>query len=317
MLTAFVSHDDCRRHEMGPGHPECPERLDAIAEMLQSKGLRDRMSCHDAPLAIASQLERAHCPAYVREVFQASPADGYYQIDPDTVMNPHTLKAALRAAGAAIQATDLVLSGKASNAFCSIRPPGHHAERRSGMGFCFFNNVAIGILHALEEHRMERVALIDFDVHHGNGSEDIFSQDHRVLMCSIFQRELFPYSGDTPPNTSMVNVGLPARSKGKALRDAVLQRWLPALEAFQPQAVFISAGFDAHSQDSLGNLGFEEEDFRWVTREILRFAEKTCSGRVISCLEGGYDLGALARSVCAHVEVLSAPKDLPADLESR
>jgi acetoin utilization deacetylase AcuC-like enzyme len=317
LLTAFVTHSDCLRHEMGPGHPECPERLVAIQDRLHSQGLLDRMACHDAPLASAAQLAGAHAPAYVGEIFNASPKDGYLQLDPDTLMNRYTLQAALRAAGAAIHATDLVLTGQASNAFCSVRPPGHHAERDRAMGFCLFNSVAVAIRHALEVHGLERVALIDFDVHHGNGSEDVFCQDSRVLMCSIFQRGLFPLSGDKAPEPRMVNVGLSPRSEGDALRDVVRTQWLPALEAFRPQAVFVSAGFDAHANDPLGNLSFQVEDYRWVTGEIAKFAQATCSGRVISCLEGGYDLDALARSVCAHIEVLVAYARLPAGANPR
>jgi acetoin utilization deacetylase AcuC-like enzyme len=311
LLPAFITHADCARHEMGVGHPECPERLGAIQDALQAQGLLDAMSCHDAPLASQTALDRAHAPEYVQELMNCAPSSGFYQVDPDTCMNPFTLKAALRAAGAAIHATDLVLSGKAPNAFCSIRPPGHHAEKAAGMGFCFFNNIAVAIRHALEVHGLERVALIDFDVHHGNGSEDIFRDEQRVLMCSIFQRGLYPFSGEGNRAANMVNVGLPAHSQGDALREAVLGRWLPALDAFQPQAIFISAGFDAHANDSLGNLGFLEADYQWVTRELALLAARHCGGKMISCLEGGYNLEALARSVCAHVEVLVEAARLP------
>jgi acetoin utilization deacetylase AcuC-like enzyme len=317
LLPAFITHADCARHEMGGGHPECPERLGAIQDELQARGLLDVMSCHDAPLASQTALSRAHAPEYVQELMDRAPTSGFYQVDPDTCMNPYTLKAALRAAGAAIHATDLVLSGKAANAFCSIRPPGHHAERAAGMGFCFFNNVAVAIHHALEVHGLERVALIDFDVHHGNGSEDIFRGDQRVLMCSIFQRGLYPFSGDGNQDANMINIGLPAHARGDALREAVLGRWLPALEAFRPQALFISAGFDAHANDSLGNLAFREEDYGWVTRELAQFAAQHCSGKVISCLEGGYNLEALALSVCAHVRVLVDAARLPQKVVSR
>ncbi len=311
MLPAFITHADCARHEMGRGHPECPERLGAIHDELQARGLLDAMICHDAPLASQAAISRAHAPEYVQELMDHAPASGFYQVDPDTCMNPFTLKAALRAAGAAIHATDLVLSGKAPNAFCSIRPPGHHAERAAGMGFCFFNNVAVAIRHACEVHGLERVALIDFDVHHGNGSENIFRGDQRVLMCSIFQRGLYPFSGEGGKEANMVNIGLPARSEGDAFRDVVSGRWLPALEAFRPQALFISAGFDAHASDSLGNLAFLEADYQWVTRELTQFAAKHCGGKVISCLEGGYNLEALARSVSAHVAVLVEASRLP------
>ena len=304
MLSAFISHADCARHDMGAHHPECPERLGAINDHLLVKGLLDYMVPYDAPLATEEQLGRAHASLYVKEIFDAAPTEGLRAVDPDTNMCPHTLQAALRAAGAAVQATDLVLAGEAPTAFCNIRPPGHHAERSAAMGFCFFNNVAVGIRHALDVHHLERVALIDFDVHHGNGSEDIFRGDERVLMCSIFEKGLYPFNGEQAVGPNMVNVGLPSRSGSDAFRAAVMEQWLPALEAFRPQLVYISAGFDAHREDDMGNLGLVEADYAWVTQQLMKVAEKHCHGRVISCLEGGYVLSPLARSVAAHVRVL-------------
>ncbi|OPF62860.1 MULTISPECIES: histone deacetylase family protein [Hydrogenophaga] len=304
MLSAFISHADCARHDMGAHHPECPERLGAINDHLLVKGLLDYMVPYDAPLATEEQLGRAHASLYVKEIFDAAPTEGLRAVDPDTNMCPHTLQAALRAAGAAVQATDLVLAGEAPTAFCNIRPPGHHAERSAAMGFCFFNNVAVGIRHALDVHHLERVALIDFDVHHGNGSEDIFRGDERVLMCSIFEKGLYPFNGENATGPNMVNVGLPSRSGSDAFRAAVTEHWLPALEAFRPQLIYISAGFDAHREDDMGNLGLVEADYAWVTQQLMKVAEKHCHGRVISCLEGGYVLSPLARSVAAHVRVL-------------
>ena len=225
-------------------------------------------------------------------------------IDPDTVMGPHTLQAALRAAGAAVEATDLVLSGQVSTAFCAVRPPGHHAERGAAMGFCFFNNVAVGIRHALDVHGLQRVALIDFDVHHGNGSEDIFRGDERVLMCSIYEKGLYPFNGDNAVGANMVNVGLPTRSGSEAFREAVTQHWLPALDAFQPQLIYVSAGFDAHRDDDMGNLGLLDADYEWVTSRLMEVAARHCQGRLISCLEGGYVMGPLGRSAAAHVKAL-------------
>lgn len=289
---------------MGPHHPECPERLGAINDMLLTKGLLDYMAPYDAEPATADQLERAHAALYVQELFAASPTEGYHHVDPDTSMNPYTLQAALRAAGAVVQATDLVLGGKAPSAFCNVRPPGHHAERASAQGFCFFNNVAVGIRHALDVHGLSRVALIDFDVHHGNGSEDILRDDERVLMCSIYERGLFPDSGEAHDGPNMVNVGLPARVGSDAFREAVLTQWLPRLDAFQPELIYISAGFDAHREDDMGNLALVEADYAWVTQQIMRLADRHCRGRVISCLEGGYALSALARSTAAHVRSL-------------
>ena len=304
MLAAYITHPDCARHEMGAHHPECPERLGAINDHLLVKGLLDYMAQYDAPMATEEQLGRAHASLYVRELMAMAPTEGHHQVDPDTSMNAWTLPAALRAAGAAIQATDLVLAGQASTAFCNIRPPGHHAERAAAMGFCVFNNVAVGIRHALDVHGLSRVALIDFDVHHGNGSEDIFQGDERVLMCSIFEKGLYPFNGEEAKGPNMVNVGLPTRSGSDAFREAVTAHWLPALEAFRPELIYISAGFDAHREDDMGNLGLVEADYAWVTQQLMKVADTHCKGRVISCLEGGYVLSPLARSAAAHVRVL-------------
>jgi acetoin utilization deacetylase AcuC-like enzyme len=225
------------------------------------------------------------------------------QVDPDTSMNPFTAIAALRAAGAVVLATDLVLAGDTPSAFCCVRPPGHHAEREAAMGFCFFNNVAVGIRHATDFHGLQRVALIDFDVHHGNGSQDIFRGDSRVLMCSTFETDIYPFAVDVAGD-NMVNIGLPARSGGTAFRDAVTTHWLPALERFAPELVYISAGFDGHRDDDMGNIGLVDADYTWVTRQILDVAQRHCKGRIVSTLEGGYRPDCLARSVAAHVAVL-------------
>ncbi len=289
---------------MGKHHPECPQRLSAIQDHLLVNRLLDYVMPYDAPLATVAQLERAHTALYINELMSTAPTEGYHALDTDTYMNPYTVPAALRAAGAAVQATDLVIKGAAATAFCCVRPPGHHAERNAGMGFCFFNNVAVGIMHALEHHHIQRVALIDFDVHHGNGSEDIFCDDPRVLMCSIFEKNLYPFSGETARGKNMVNIGLDARTGGAALRESVLQHWLPALHQFKPEMIYISAGFDAHREDDLGNLEFTENDYCWVTQQIMSIAHQYCKGRVVSCLEGGYVLSPLARSVAAHLKVL-------------
>jgi len=304
MLAAYITHPDCSRHDMGDQHPECPQRLAAINDQLLLHGLLDCMLPYDAPLATVEQLGRAHTSLYVREIMDAAPLEGYAQIDPDTRMNPFTVRAALRAAGAAIQATDLVLGGEVPTAFCAIRPPGHHAERAAAMGFCFFNNAAVGIRHALDVHGLSRVALIDFDVHHGNGSEDILAGDERVLMCGIFEKGLYPFNGEEAKGPNMCNVGLPSRSGSEAFRAAVTERWLPTLDAFKPELLFISAGFDAHRDDDMGNLGLLDADYEWVTRQLMAVARRHAKGRVISCLEGGYVLNPLARSVAAHVKVL-------------
>jgi len=302
--SAFISHSDCARHEMGNCHPECPERLSAINDQLLITGYLNFMDSYDAPLATVEQLSRAHSSLYVQELIAQAPTEGYHFVDPDTKMNPYTVTAALRSAGAAIQATDLVLEGSASNAFCCVRPPGHHAEHDSANGFCFFNNVAVGIRHALDVHGLERVALIDFDVHHGNGSEDIFHDDDRVLMCSIFEQGIYPFSGENLPDQNMINIGLPSRSKSDAFREAVVNYWIPALNEFKPQMIYISAGFDGHREDDMGNLGLVESDFEWVTKQMMEIADKHSQGRIVSCLEGGYVLSPLARSVAAHIKVL-------------
>jgi len=304
MKAAYISHPSAIRHDMGEGHPECPDRVAVIADRLLMRGVLDFMDSFEAPPATPEQLGRAHDTLYVNELFAMAPAEGYRQVDPDTAMNPHTLTAALHAAGAAVLATELVVRDGYRRAFCNIRPPGHHAERRAAMGFCFFNNVAVGMRHALDVLGLQRVALIDFDVHHGNGSEDIFAGDDRVLMVSTFQSRLYPFSGEAARGPNMCNVPLPPYSDGQALRAAVTDRWLPALRAFRPQALFVSAGFDAHREDDMSHLGWTDADYAWVTRELVGLADSVCEGRIVSVLEGGYCLPALARSVEQHVRAL-------------
>ena len=259
----------------------------------------------EAPKATREQLERVHDAAYLDAIEQASPADGWVQLDPDTAMNAHTLDAVLRGAGAGVLATDRVLSGAAENAFCSVRPPGHHALRDRAMGFCVINNIAVAAAHALEHHGLERVAIVDFDVHHGNGTEAIFTGDDRVLMVSTFQHPFYPYSGTEGRSERMVNIPLPAYSDGKAFRSAVDTHWMPALEAFKPEMIFISAGFDAHREDELAMLKFVEADYTWVTEKLMTVAKRHAQGRVVAMLEGGYALSALGRSVAAHLKVLA------------
>ena len=309
MTTVFYSHPDCRGHDMGAGHPECPQRLDAIADHLLATGLDIALEFRDAPQATIEQLERAHSAHYVTEIKdlleQVQISGETRALDPDTIACPGTWAAALRAAGAAVAATDDVLAGRASTAFCSVRPPGHHATRDEAMGFCFFNNVAIAARHALDVHGLSRVAIIDFDVHHGNGTEDIIAGDERVLMCSFFQHPLYPYSGAVPKGTNMVNVPVPPYTRGPAVRETIEAMWMPALERFAPQMIFVSAGFDAHREDDLGQMGLVEADYEWITQRLMEVAQRHAQGRIVSCLEGGYALSALARSVAAHVRVLA------------
>ncbi|MDA0571106.1 histone deacetylase family protein [Burkholderia gladioli] len=305
MATAFYTHPDCLLHEMGEWHPECPSRLSAIQDQLIASRIDELIEHESAPVASEAALARVHTRAHIDYIKSNVPSEGYCELDPDTSMNRHTWQAALRAAGAAIAATDAVLEGRYDNAFCSVRPPGHHAEPARAMGFCFFNNVAIAARHALDVHGLERVAVIDFDVHHGNGTEAAFSNDPRVLMCSFFQHPLFPFSGTEHPAPNMLNVPVPARTSGMAIRETVDMLWLPRLEAFRPQMLFVSAGFDAHREDDLGRMGLVEADYEWLTTQICEIARKHAQGRVVSCLEGGYNLSALGRSVVAHLRVLA------------
>ena len=303
--TAFITHRDCWLHNMGEHHPECPDRLSAINDRLIAAGLDLYLQFQDAPEAELGQIARAHPREHVDEIIASVPEHGIRHLDPDTAMCPHSIKAALRSAGAGILATDLVIGGQVENAFCAVRPPGHHAERTKAMGFCFFNNVAIAALHALEAHGLERVAVIDFDVHHGNGTEDIFRADPRVMMASIFQHPFYPYSGTDNPAPNMVNVPLPAGTRGEAFREAVTDVWLPALRRHKPQMLFISAGFDAHYEDDMGSMGLVEADYVWATEQLKAIAAEHCGNRIVSMLEGGYALSALGRSAVAHVKCLA------------
>ena len=294
---------------MGAGHPECPERLDAIDDYLLATGLDAALERRDAPVVDLADLALAHSSGFVaelRDVLERVATAGELRaIDADTVAAPGTWGAAVRAAGAAVAATDAVIDGSVRNAFCSVRPPGHHAMRDRAMGFCFFNNVAVAARHALDVRGLERVAIIDFDVHHGNGTEDIIAGDQRVLMASIFQHPLYPYTGAVPMGTNMINVPVPPYTRGPQIRALIEQNWMARLDEFAPQMIFVSAGFDAHREDELGQLGLVESDYTWITEQIVALADKHAGGRIVSCLEGGYNLGALARSVAAHLRVLA------------
>ena len=312
--TGYFTHKDCWAHEMGPGHPECPARLDAIEDRLLATGVADALQRREAPLAAIGDIELAHDRMQVAAIRGLSDqladdilAGGpvHVQIDPDTALNVHTWNAALRAAGAVIAATDSVMAGEMENAFCAVRPPGHHAERSKAMGFCFFNNIAIAAKYALERHGLRRVAIVDFDVHHGNGTEDIIRGDERILMVSFFQHPLFPFSGADTRAPNMVNLPVPAYTKGMDIRELIDMMWIPRLEAFKPEMIFISAGFDAHREDDLGQMNLNEQDYAWITERIKNVAKRHAKGRIVSSLEGGYNLSALGRSVEAHIRVLA------------
>ena len=304
MTVAYVTHPDCRLHDMGAQHPECPARLAAIEDQLVASGLSQFLDHVEPPLASREALERVHAAAYIDALEEMAPDKGLVHLDPDTAMNPHTLRAAQRAAGAAVLATDRVIRGESEAAFCSVRPPGHHAERARAMGFCLFNNVAVAAAHALEVHGLKRVVVVDFDVHHGNGTEEIFRDDPRVMMVSTFQHPFYPYSGVEGRSERMVNIPLAAYSGGAEFRDAVERYWLPALAAFKPEMLFVSAGFDAHREDDMAMLKLVEADYAWVTERIREVAGRHARGRIVSVLEGGYALHALGRSVAAHLRVL-------------
>lgn len=305
MKTAYISHPSSLEHEMGAHHPECPERSTAIADRLLMRGVLDFVQEFEAPAASDEQIIRAHSAHYLAELRAAAPASGLRYLDPDTAMNPRTLHAALHAAGAGVLAVELVVRGEVGRAFCNIRPPGHHAKRDQAMGFCFLNNVAIAARHALAVLGLDRVAVVDFDVHHGNGTENILAGDDRVLMVSSFQSGLYPFNGEIAQGPNMCNVPLPAYSDGRALREAVQERWIPALLAFDPQLIVVSAGFDAHREDDMSQMGWTDEDYEWLARRLVGIAEACCKGRVVSMLEGGYAIPALARCVETHVRVLA------------
>jgi acetoin utilization deacetylase AcuC-like enzyme len=305
MAAAFITHPDCLRHDMGAYHPERPARLTAIEDQLIASGIGQHLTRYEAPLATDEQLARVHPADYVRAIRDAAPQSGTVHLDPDTAMNPWTLQAALRAAGAAVLATDLVLKNDVKTAFCSVRPPGHHACRARPMGFCIFNNVAVAARHAVHAHGVERVAIVDFDVHHGNGTEDVFEGDPNVLMVSTFQHPFYPYSGTEDPAANMVNIPLAAGTGSNGLREAVSRAWIPALEDYRPELILFSAGFDAHAEDDMAMLRFSDADYAWVTEQVKQVAERHAQGRIVSMLEGGYSLSALGRSVVQHLRVLA------------
>jgi acetoin utilization deacetylase AcuC-like enzyme len=311
--TGYFSHPDCRRHDMGHGHPECPQRLDVIEDRLLASGVFDALERRQAAPAGMGELLLAHGRRHVAALrglhdmlIEEMAAGGpeRYSLDPDTSMDQHTYRAARLSAGAAINAVEAVMKGELENAFCGTRPPGHHATRNQAMGFCFFSNVAIAAKYACERLGVQRVAIVDFDVHHGNGTEDIVAGDERILMVSFYQHPFFP---ETPVkhDTNLVNCPVAAYTRGMEIRELAEQMWIPRMEAHRPELILISAGFDSHRDDDMGQLGLTEQDFVWLTQRIKDVARQHAQGRIVSCLEGGYHLESLARSVEAHVRALA------------
>ena len=303
MTTALITHAECLNHVTPPGHPEQVARLDAVLGALAAMDLL-RVN---APLAAEDDLLRVHARSYVQAIRKAAPAAGWIALDPDTHMSAGSLAAAYRAVGAVVRAVDMVLAGEVQNAFAAVRPPGHHAETDTAMGFCLFGNIAIGAKHALDHHGLTRVAIVDFDVHHGNGTQALVEDDPRILFISSHQMPLWPGTGqahDTGPHGTILNVPLKPGTGSKVFRDTYERLVFPRVDAFAPQLVLISAGFDAHEDDPLAGLNLITDDFAWVTRRLCDLADKHCQGRVVSALEGGYDLPALGASAAAHVDVL-------------
>jgi len=305
MSLVIISHPECRLHDMGPLHPERPERLTAIETAIKNSPLKDSIEFLEAPYATKENLLEAHTPKYIEAIFKLSPKSGLVYLDGDTSMGPFTLNAALRAAGSVIYGVDLIMHRNASRVFCNVRPPGHHAEHNLAMGFCLFNNVAIGVNYLLHHYPITRIAIIDFDVHHGNGTEDILKQEERVLFCSSYQHPFYPGNPVTQNNDHILHIPLEAGTTGATFREQAKAVWFPRLEAFKPQFVFFSAGFDAHQSEILAGLRFVEEDYYWITEEVIKLTKQSTKGRYISVLEGGYNLDALGASVVAHLNALN------------
>jgi acetoin utilization deacetylase AcuC-like enzyme len=306
MHTAYITHPSYLLHDMGSWHPESPLRLRAIDDRLHAAHLFDFLAHAEALPVTREQLLRVHDAAYLDAVEAASPSAGVHALDPDTSMNPHSLEAANHAAGGAVMAVDAVMRGEVANAFVACRPPGHHATRNRAMGFCIFNNVAVAAAHALAAHGLERVAIVDFDVHHGNGTEAIFRDEPHVMLCSTFQHPFYPHCGADTVSEHIVNVPLPAGTTGSTYREAFSAKVMPRLEAFRPQMLLCSAGFDGHREDDMAQFGLVEADYVWITEQVMEVAARHAEGRIVSVLEGGYDLSALGRSVAAHIKTLAA-----------
>lgn len=305
MTTALYTHSLCLKHEMGGYHPESPARIRAIEDRLISSGTDRHLDFREPPEAAIEDIARAHTADMIAEAHDNIPVPGAYHPLNETLLNAYSWKAALRAAGAAVTATDAVIAGEIENAFCLVRPIGHHSTASEAMGFCVFNNVAIAALRAIKVHGLERVAIVDTDVHHGNGTEAIFAHEPRVMMVSYYQEYLYPFSGNERQREHMVNVPVPSGTGGAVVRQLVTEKWLPALHRHRPEMIFISAGFDAHRDDPLGSMQLLEDDYAWITRQIMDVAQEYSKGRIVSFLEGGYNLDALAGSAVAHIKTLA------------
>lgn len=305
LRSAYISHPACHRHDTGEAHPECSRRISAIEDRFIASGLFDVLRQFDAPEVSDEQLLRVHTRAHLDAIAAAIPESGYARLDPDTVISSGSLDAARRAAGAVVKGVDLVAGGEMETAFCAVRPPGHHAESDRAMGFCLYNNIAVGAAHALDAHGLEKVAVLDFDVHQGNGTEQIFRDEERLLFCSTYQHPFFPFTPVLPNADNRVNVPLEATAGSAEFRAAVSQHWLPALIRFEPQMIFVSAGFDAHVDDDMSYVSLTDADYRWVSEQIVDIAARFSDNRIVSALEGGYELNSLARCVETHVRVLS------------
>lgn len=304
MTTAFITHPDTLLHIMDGNHPESPARITAIKNALVKQGIYQQLAIYEAPAATYAQLARVHHPDYIQHIRALAPKAGLVRLDADTAMGPMSLSATLHASGAAVLATDLVMQGKVDNAFCCTRPPGHHAGRANSAGFCIFNHIAIGVAHAIAQYKIQRVAIIDFDVHHGDGTEDIFRSNPQVMLCSTFQHPFYPHRGFDTRTATMINVPLAANAEGKQYQQAFNQEFLPALNQFKPEIIYVSAGFDAHIDDPLAGMQLVNQDYVWITNFIKQVAKQHAQGRIVSLLEGGYHLPALAQAASAHINVM-------------
>lgn len=304
--TAFISHPDTMLHVMDGSHPESPARITAIKNAVSASELNTKLAYYEAPVAEKEDLLRVHSQRYIDYIFNIAPKAGLVRLDGDTAMGPMSLQAALHATGAVILATDLVMQNEVDNAFCCIRPPGHHAGRENSAGFCIFNHVAVGVAYALEKYKLNRAAIIDFDVHHGDGTEDIFKNNPNVMLCSTFQHPFYPFRGAESSNAHMLNSPLHANSDGESFKSIYQHKFEPALIDFKPDIVFISAGFDAHINDPLASLALTKEDYGWITTKIKEIVKKCNHNRIISSLEGGYHLPSLAESAVAHIKTLNS-----------